>query len=103
MTDIHDKTRAIYHSQHDRLRSDESARRRIHSMNSEQYFGLGPDWFRGKTAADIGCGNTAVLSIRLSSFGAKHVTLVDIGSAWMPSAQEEMRREKISDDRYSMR
>lgn len=103
MTDVHDKTRAIYHAQHDRLRSDEAARKRIHSMYTEEYFGLGPNWFRGKRAADIGCGNTAVLAIRLASFGAAHVTLGDLGDAWMPAAREEMRREKIDESRFVMR
>lgn len=103
MSQLHDITRGVYHQQHDRLRLDEKARNRIHSMYTEEYFGLGQGWFNGKTAADIGCGNMAVLAIRLLQFGAAHVTLADLGDPWMGAAKAELERDGFDPNRYTMR
>lgn len=95
MTNLHEKTRDIYHQQHMRLANDEDARSRIHAMYSREYFGTD---FTGLSALDVGCGDTAVLLIRLAQLGATNLAGCDIGDNWIPTAQRELDREGVKAD-----
>lgn len=95
MNDHHTETRAIYHAQHLRLANDAAARARIHAMYTPAYFGID---FRGMKVLDVGCGDMAVLLIRLAQMGAKELYGVDIGYDWIDSAKTELARENLKAD-----
>lgn len=100
---LQEETRAIYHDQHNRLNADKEARTRIHNMYTEEYFGLPEGWFKGKKVLDAGCGNMAVLMIRLASFGATELHGLDLGDDWIPSADAELQKDGVSKDKYSLK
>jgi ubiquinone/menaquinone biosynthesis C-methylase UbiE len=90
----HEMTRDIYHQQHTRLVNNEVARQRIHAMYTKEYFGLD---FNDLSVLDVGCGDMAVLLIRLAQLGAQTLYGVDVGDNWIPNASRELNREGISD------
>ncbi|MDR1236330.1 MAG: class I SAM-dependent methyltransferase [Holosporaceae bacterium] len=98
-----EETRKIYHEQHNRLNADEIARARIHSMYTERYFELPDGYFSkngGRVCLDAGCGNMAVLMIRLLAFGVKEVHGIDLGEDWIPHATRELQQSGNYEGKY---
>lgn len=83
MSTLHEKTRAIYKKQHERISNNENAFSRIKNMYTDETFSLPKDWFKGKAAIDIGCGNVGALPIYLMQNGISKFYGVDIGNEWM--------------------
>lgn len=98
MKDVHDMTRALYHEIHEREAQNDTMMNRIRAMYTEEYFGLGNDFFKGKKALDVGCGNTGVLCVRIKEFGAAEVHGVDLGDDWIETATLEMGKHNIKNN-----
>ena len=80
--------RRIYEAQHRQIADDPGSGRRFGGMFSARYFGLGEDWFKGKRALDVGCGNILNLSSALFGMGVEHVVACDLGEDFIAPAQE---------------
>lgn len=57
----------------------------------------------GMRCLDVGAGDTARDAIRLLSHGAGHVTLIDVGRDWMPSAAGQLATAGYGEERFSLR
>ena len=98
MTEMHNETRKIYHKQHTRIINDETTIERIRNIYPEEYFGLGKNWFKGKSAFDAGCGDMIVLSIRMAEFGCANIKSMDIGKEWMENAASQIKKYNIKNN-----
>ncbi len=74
------KIREIYQSQHERVSNSSKTMERFINMTTEEYFGLGKGWFKGKKILDAGCGNTGKMMITFNRFGCTDLTGMDIGN-----------------------
>lgn len=92
---INEETRQVYHLQHSRVASDEVAMERFLNMIQEDYFGLPENYFHGKRVLDAGCGDTAKLLIRFSQFGAAELVGLDLGTDFIPVAQQSLQRHGV--------
>lgn len=105
-SDSHNKkTRDIYQKQHERLVSDNVALTRIRNMYSPEKFELpdGKQWFSGKTAADIGCGNVGALLSALHEWGCESSIAIDVGNDWMPTLESALEEQGVKKDWCEMR
>ena len=96
------KTRDIYQAQHELISADADAFHRINRMYENSTFGLDPNWFKGKSALDAGCGNIGSLIIKLHRLGAAIVTGTDIGHEWIAPLTTNLSREGLSSNAYSL-
>lgn len=92
------ETRKVYHKQHQRILDDEVTYSRLRYINSEEFFALGKDFFKGKTVLDAGCGNTIMLSLQFIDFGSEKVYAFDIGEEWIKDAEKVIERFNINRD-----
>ncbi len=90
--DFSEKTRAVYHKQHTMIAKDEKAMKRFIGMFSNEYFGLGDDYFKGKKILDAGCGDTAKVMIALHKLGATDIHGIDLGEEFIPVANSSLRK-----------
>jgi SAM-dependent methyltransferase len=88
-------TRAVYHSQHARIASDERAMRRYINMFSHEYFGLDEAFFRRAKAPDAGCGDKAKLLIALHRLGCRDIHGFDLGRAFIPVAAASLQARNV--------
>ncbi len=93
--DYSEETRSIYHKQHARISEDKKAMKRFVGMFSNEYFGLGDDYFQGKKILDAGCGDTAKVMIGLHKLGAAEIHGIDLGEAFIPVAQSSLKKNAI--------
>ena len=93
--DYSTQTRAIYHEQHKRIASDETAMERFIGMYSHEYFGLDYNFFSNSRALDVGCGDTAKLLIALYSLGCRDISGIEIGKEFIPVAQTSLQNHDV--------
>ena len=93
--DYSEKTRAIYHKQHIRIAEDEKAMNRFIGMFSNEYFGLGDDYFKGKKILDAGCGDTAKVMIAMHKLGATDIHGIDLGEEFIPVATSSIETQYV--------
>ena len=63
---------------------------RFISMFSYKYFSIGKvskNFIKNSKILDVGCGDTAKVSIAMAGLGSKNITLSDIGTNWMPNVK----------------
>jgi len=100
----HDKnTRSIYQKQHERISGNKDAFSRISGMYKENTLGMTADWFKGKRAVDIGCGNIGAMMIRLLELGVIYCTGVDIDSDWIKPLSENIERAGFHEGRFELK
>ncbi|WP_285906088.1 class I SAM-dependent methyltransferase [Pseudodesulfovibrio pelocollis] len=92
MHDYSEKTRQVYHKQHERISQDEVAMERFINMFSMEYFQLEDDYFLGKKVLDAGCGDTAKLMIALHRLGSKEICAFDLGDEFIPVAKSSLEQ-----------
>lgn len=76
-------TRRIYEAQHREISADPETFQRIVGQYDGTTFGIDPDWFKGKTALDAGCGNIGAMIRKLHSLGVAQIIGCDIGEGWI--------------------
>jgi len=100
----HDKkTRSIYQKQHERISGNEDAFSRISGMYKESTLGMGVDWFKGKRAIDVGCGNIGAMIIRLLQLGVIKCSGVDIDSDWIKPLSENIKRAGFKESEFELK
>ena len=100
----HDKnTRSIYQRQHERISGNKDAFSRISGMYKENALGKTTDWFKGKRAVDIGCGNIGAMMIRLLELGVIKCTGVDIDSDWIKPLSENIERTGFHEGEFELK
>ncbi len=98
-----EKTRSIYQKQHERISSDQEAFNRISGMYTNYAMGMSEEWFKGKSAIDIGCGNVGALIIRLLELGVNKCTAVDIGSEWIEPLAENIAKAGFGKEKIELK
>jgi ubiquinone/menaquinone biosynthesis C-methylase UbiE len=96
------ETRKIYEAQHKLISADDQAFGRIAGMYDSATWGIDPEWFRGKTAIDAGCGNIGALIIRLHKLGCARVTGTDLGTDWIEPLHSNLAKEGIPPSAYHL-
>lgn len=89
------ETREIYHKQHTRIAHDPVSMERFVSMFGNEYFGVDENFFVGKKILDAGCGDTAKVIIAMHKLGATDIHGFDLGSAFIPVAEEALKHHQI--------
>lgn len=101
-TKVHKKTREIYDEQHKRILNNEKTMKRFLNMIQEPYFGLEPNYFKGKKIIDVGCGNTAKLLIRFHDFGCSDLVGLELGSDFKNDVANNFLKYKIPKDNFNL-
>jgi ubiquinone/menaquinone biosynthesis C-methylase UbiE len=99
----HEITRKIYEKQHERIAADKDALNRIQEMYTENTFGIASEWFEGKEAIDVGCGNVGAIIGRLSRLGVKKVYAIDVGVDWIDKLKTSLTDQSVPRDRYELK
>jgi ubiquinone/menaquinone biosynthesis C-methylase UbiE len=86
MIDVSEQTRQVYSNQHKRMAEDDRAMERWTGMFSTDYFGVSPDYFKGKRALDAGCGDTAKVPIAFYKLGCRDISAFDLGEDFKSTA-----------------
>jgi SAM-dependent methyltransferase len=103
MTGHHELTRNIYQKQHERISSDEDAAGRIFGMYETSTMGMPPQWFSGKEAIDVGCGNIGALISRLRALGVKKCFGIDVGTDWIRPLETILLRNGFERSQFDLR
>ena len=97
-TDTHSKkTREIYQKQHEKISEDSVTLDRIRKVYGAEKFQLpgGGAWFKGKSCADIGCGNIGAFLSRFFEWGCQSAIAVDVDEEWIPLLKKSFFPLKI--------
>lgn len=94
---IRELTRQAYLKQHLNY-SDPTIFERFMSMIPPSYFGVEPDFFRGKTILDAGCGNSGYFQVAMHRYGAAHITCLELGNDWQKPLRSITRSNGVPDD-----
>jgi SAM-dependent methyltransferase len=84
------QTRAVFDHIHRAQDNDEDLYRRLVSLVSSEYFGLGDEFPRGLRVLDAGCGSNANASVAFLELGAAEVVSFDLGKGWMETARRRL-------------
>ncbi len=87
---FHNVTRAVYEKQHSRIAADDTTFNRVYNIYENAEFGIPPEWWPGRLAADLGCGNFGAFFLWLINRGVKEVHGMDLGESWMPIMRESL-------------
>jgi len=87
---LHETTRAVYEKQHARITADQTTFKRVYDIYENAEFGIPADWWKDKTAIDIGCGNFGAFFLWLLDRGLRRVDGVDLGDAWKPIMMDSL-------------
>jgi len=99
---IEQRTKELYIEQHKAYFRDRSIFDRFYRVAMEpSSYGVGAEFFRGKTIIDVGCGNTAYFQKAMVDLGAAHITCVDIDDDWMPELTAALDELGVPRDKYS--
>jgi len=101
--DVTERTRSVYDAQHEMVAADEVAFRRLYDMYANASIPIPPEWFKGKTALDAGCGNAGPFISWLFDQGIKTVYGVDLGDAWMEKLHANLERRGIDRSRLHLK
>jgi len=88
-SEIEQKTKDIYISQHKNYGVDDSIFQRhfSHAVDPKSY-DLPADFFKGKHVLDAGCGNSGYFQVAMHALGARKLTCLDIGADWQPELEK---------------
>jgi ubiquinone/menaquinone biosynthesis C-methylase UbiE len=103
MTNHNEETRAIYQKQHERISGNQEAFARINGMYKSNVLGMDGEWFKGKRAIDIGCGNVGAMILRLLQLGVEKCTAVDIGNDWMQPLSENIEKAGYAKEKIELK
>lgn len=98
MENMRQKTRDIYFEQHRNYRDPVLFQRFMDMFSDTDYYGVGADFFRGKTVLDAGCGNNAYFQLVMYRLGAKHMTCFDLGTDWMSELSGRLAEIDVPSD-----
>jgi ubiquinone/menaquinone biosynthesis C-methylase UbiE len=101
MSEHETRTRQIYEAQHKLISADETATARIVGTYEQTTFGVDPQWFKGKSALDAGCGNIGAMILKLHGLGSK-VHAIDLGSDWIEPLTENLTKAGLPSSAYSL-
>lgn len=89
LTAIERKTKDIYTEQHKNYAKDHQLFDRFLAVAVDPAtYDVAPDWIKGKTVLDAGCGNTGYVQVAMHRLGAKKITCLDLGNDWIPELQK---------------
>ena len=99
---VEERARQVYVEQHKAYLRDRSIFDRFYNVAVEpSSYGVGPEFFRGKTIVDVGSGNTAYFQKAMVDLGAAHITCLDIGEDWIPELTAALDAVGVPRDKYS--
>ncbi len=79
---------------------------RFISMFSYKYFSIGKvskNFIKNSKILDVGCGDTAKVSIAMAGLGSKNITLSDIGTNWMPNVKKNLKLYNINKNFWKLK
>ncbi|WEX91673.1 class I SAM-dependent methyltransferase (plasmid) [Sinorhizobium garamanticum] len=86
------ETRAVFDCHQRQQEDDDHIFDRLTSLIGDDYFGLPSGGFRGLDILDAGCGSNANASYAFLNKGARSVTSLELGDAWMDCARKRLGR-----------